>query len=62
VTGAPEYRLDIRGWKTGAQVGADPFKLSIPAGAQKPTPEKVQELSDIPGIFRAATDKAKGSP
>jgi hypothetical protein len=60
VTGAPEYRLDIRDWKAGAQVAADPFKLSIPSGAQKLTPEKVQELGDIPGIYKAA-NAAKGS-
>jgi hypothetical protein len=62
VTGAPEYRLDIWNWKAGAQVAADPFKLAIPAGAQKITPDKLQELSDIPGIFKAATEKGKGSP
>jgi hypothetical protein len=63
VTGAPEYRLDIRDWKTGAQVAADPFKLGIPAGARKLTPEKIQELGDIPGIFKAAGAKAeKGNP
>jgi hypothetical protein len=65
VVGAPEYRLDIRDWKAGAQVAADPFKVSIPAGAQKLTPEKIQELGDIPGIFKAAGAKAKaakGSP
>ncbi|ALK96305.1 membrane protein [Massilia sp. WF1] len=61
VVGAPEYSLDIRDWKTGAQVAADPFKLSIPAGAQKLTPEKVQELSDIPSVFKAA-GAAKGKP
>jgi hypothetical protein len=62
VTGAPEYRLELWNWKTGAQVAADPFKLTIPAGARKLTPDKVQELSDIPGIFKAAAEKAKGSP
>ena len=63
VSGAPEYRLDIRDWKTGAQVAADTFKLSIPAGAQKLTPENIQELGDIPGIFKAAAaGKAKGKP
>lgn len=63
VVGAPEYRLDIRDWKAGAQVAADTFKLSIPAGAQKLTPEKIQELSDIPGIFKAAVaSKTKGTP
>jgi len=61
VAGAPEYRIDIRNWKTGAQVAADTFKLSIPAGAQKLAPEKIQELSDIPGLFKAAADVAKGS-
>jgi hypothetical protein len=61
VSGAPEYRLDIRDWKTGAAVAADPFKLAIPAGAQKLAPEKIQELSDIPGIFKAAV-AAKGNP
>jgi hypothetical protein len=60
VAGAPEYSLDIRDWKTGAQVAADPFKLAIPTGAQKLTPEKVQELSDIPAIFKAATNPEKG--
>jgi hypothetical protein len=62
VVGAPEYRLDIWNWKSGAQVAADPFKLTIPAGAQKLTPDKVQELSDIPGIFKAAAESKKGSP
>jgi hypothetical protein len=61
VSGAPEYRLDIRDWKTGAAVAADPFKVAIPAGAQKLTPEKIQELGDIPGIFKAAV-AAKGNP
>jgi hypothetical protein len=61
VAGVPEYRLEISGWKTGAQVAADPFKLSIPAGAQKLTPEKIQELGDIPSAFKAV-NAAKGSP
>jgi hypothetical protein len=61
IAGAPQYSIDIRNWKTGAQVAADPFKLSIPAGAQKLTPEQIQELSDIPGIFKNATEVAKGS-
>jgi hypothetical protein len=62
VQASPEYRLDVWNWKAGAQVAADTFKLAIPAGAQKLSPEKVQELGDIPGIFKAATDKAKGNP
>lgn len=61
VAGAPEYRLDIAGWKTGAQVAADPFKVNVPAGAQKLVPEKIQELGDIPSAFKAV-EAAKGSP
>lgn len=61
IAGTPEYSIDIRNWKTGAQVAADTFKLSIPAGAQKLAPEKIQELGDIPGIFKAAAEVAKGS-
>jgi hypothetical protein len=61
VEGSPEYSIDIRDWKTGAAVAADPFKLTLPAGAKKLTPEQVQELSDIPGIFKAALP-AKGKP
>jgi hypothetical protein len=61
VTGAPEYRLDLRDWKTGAAVAADTFKVAIPAGAQKLTPEKILELNDIPSMFKAAA-AAKGKP
>lgn len=61
VAGAPEYSIDIRDWKTGAAVPADPFKVAIPPGAKKLTPDQVQELSDIPGIFKAA-NAAKGNP
>jgi hypothetical protein len=62
VAGVPEYSLDIWNWKTGAQVPADPFKVSVPAGAQKLTPDKVQELGDIPALFKPTADKAKGNP
>jgi hypothetical protein len=62
VAGSPAYSIDIRDWKTGTAVATDPFRLSIPAGARKLTPDKVQELSDIPGIFKSTMNTAKGSP
>ncbi len=62
VTDAPEYSLDIRSWKAGAAVAADPFKVAIPAGARKLAPDKIQELSDIPSLFKAVGGTAKGSP
>jgi hypothetical protein len=62
VAGSPKYSLDIWSWQTGPKVPADPFRLTIPAGAQKLAPEKVQELSDIPGIFKSIGDAGKGTP
>jgi hypothetical protein len=54
VTGWPQYTLDTWGWKTGAEVASDGFKLDIPANAKKLTPDEVPELNDIPGLFTAA--------
>jgi hypothetical protein len=45
VTGWPQYTLDIWAWKTGAEVASDGFKLDIPIGAKKLTPEQVPELN-----------------
>src|SRR6266436_8652400 len=38
VTGWPQYTLDIRAWKTGAEVASNGFKLEIPSGAKKLMP------------------------
>ena len=51
VTGWPQYTLDTWGWKTGAEVTSDSFKLEIPAGAKKLAPDELPELNDIPGLF-----------
>jgi hypothetical protein len=51
VAGSPEYSLDIRGWKTGAEVASDSFKLDIPSGAKKLNPDAIPDLNEIPGIF-----------
>ena len=51
VTGWPQYTLDTWAWKTGTEVASDSFKLAIPAGAKKLTPEQVPELNDIPSHF-----------
>jgi hypothetical protein len=53
VAGWPEYTVDIRSWKSGAEVAADKFKLAIPPSAKKLMPEQVPELSDIPSLFTA---------
>ena len=51
VTGWPQYTLDTWGWKMGAEVAPDSFKLEIPAGTKKLAPNDVPELSDIPANF-----------
>jgi hypothetical protein len=51
LAGSPEYVLDIRGWKAGAEVASDSFKLAIPSGAKKLSPDDVPDLNDIPGMF-----------
>jgi hypothetical protein len=51
VAGSPEYSLDIRGWKAGAEVAPDSFKLDIPSGAKKLNPDAISDLNEIPGIF-----------
>ena len=51
VTGWPQYTLDTWGWKTGAEVSPDSFKLEIPANAKKLKPDEVPELNDIPSLF-----------
>jgi hypothetical protein len=53
VTGWPQYTLDIRGWKAGAEVAADAFKLEIPPSAQKLMPGQIPDLDEIPGLFKA---------
>ena len=57
VTGQPQYTLDIWGWKAGAEVTADSFKLAVPADAKKLTPAEVPELNDIPAHFTAKRGK-----
>ncbi len=53
VTGWPQYTLDIRAWKTGAEAASDPFKLEIPPNAQKLMLGQIPDLDEIPGLFKA---------
>ena len=53
VTGAPQYTIDITGWKAGSDVASDGFSLEIPANAKKLTPTQIRELDDIPAHFTA---------
>jgi hypothetical protein len=48
VTGAPQYTLHIRDWKTDAQVGADAFAFSPPAGAKQVEITALSGIDEVP--------------
>jgi hypothetical protein len=51
VNKAPQYAVDIRAWKTGAQVAPDQFTLKVPAGARKLNPGELRDFDELPAIF-----------
>ena len=51
---APQYTLQIKGWKTGVQPAADAFAFTPPAGAQKLEPNALAELDELPPAAPAA--------
>jgi hypothetical protein len=48
VTGGPQYTLRIRDWKTDAQVGADAFAFSPPAGAKQVEITALSGIDEVP--------------
>ncbi len=48
--GSPQYTIDIRSWKTGAEV-ASAFNAEIPAGAKKVNPGDVPNFDELAGIY-----------
>jgi len=57
---APQYTIDVRAWKTGADVASGRFNLEIPADAKKLTPGSLKDFDELPGMF--AMKRAKGRP
>jgi hypothetical protein len=51
VAGSPQYTIDVRTWKTGAEVAADSFSLQIPTGAKKINPSDLPDFDELPSIF-----------
>jgi hypothetical protein len=51
VTGSPQYTIDVRTWKTGAEVAPDAFSLEIPAGARELKPGDLPDFDELPAIF-----------
>jgi hypothetical protein len=53
VAGSPQYTIDVRAWKTGAEVAADSFSLQIPTGAKKINLSDLPDFDELPSIFAA---------
>jgi len=59
VTGWPQYTIDIRAWKAGAEVASDDFSFKVPAGATKLKPGDLPDVDELPGIFRRKLEGGK---
>jgi hypothetical protein len=51
VTGWPQYTVDVRNFKTGAEVAADDFVFKAPAGAQKLKEGEFPDVDELPAAF-----------
>jgi hypothetical protein len=52
VSGAPQYTMDVRSWKTGTEVASAPFTFEAPANARKLNPGELKDFDELPGIFK----------
>ena len=51
VRGSPQYTVDVRSWKTGAEVASASFSAAVPAGAKKVNPGDVPQFDELSGIY-----------
>ena len=51
VAGAPQYTIDVKTWKTGAEVPSDRFSPTLPPGARKLNADELRDFDDLPSIF-----------
>ncbi|WP_368911552.1 DUF2092 domain-containing protein [Taklimakanibacter deserti] len=51
VKGWPQYTVDIRDWKTGAEVAADDFAFTPPAEARKLKPGEFPDVDELPSAL-----------
>jgi hypothetical protein len=49
---SPEYTIDIRSWKAGAEVASDPFKIDV-ANAKKIDAADLPDFNEVPAVFAA---------
>ncbi|HVR66227.1 MAG TPA: DUF2092 domain-containing protein [Verrucomicrobiae bacterium] len=51
VTGWPQYTVDVRNFKSGAEVAADDFVFKAPAGAKKLEKGEFPDVDELPAAF-----------
>src|SRR5277367_6052076 len=52
VTGWPQYTIDVRAWRTGADVASGGFSLDPPKDAKKVEPGALTDFDGLGGIFK----------
>ena len=57
VNRAPQYTIDFRVWKTGAEVASDRFSLQVPADAKQLKPGDLHDFDELPNIFSVKRGK-----
>ena len=56
VTGWPQYTVDVRNWKTGADANHD-LAFTPPAGATEVAPKDLPDFDDLAGIYAIKGDQ-----
>jgi len=51
VEGWPQYTVDVRSWKTGAEVATADFAFKAPAGARKQEAGELPDIDELPAIW-----------
>ena len=51
VKGWPQYTVDVRDWKTGAEVAADDFAFKPPPDARKLKPGEFPDSDELPSVL-----------
>jgi hypothetical protein len=51
IAGTPQYTIDVRAWKTQAEVAADEFRLTVDADAKKIAASDLPDFDELPTVF-----------
>jgi hypothetical protein len=54
---APQYSIQIRDWKTGADVAADDFAFNNTTGAKKADLKDLKDIDELPAHFAVGGKK-----